>query len=111
MPRLLGRLGIGADPAVMEAVFTRWDELVGVELGGHVRPLRVDGRALVVAVEHPAWATRARMESASDPGPAAGSWGRPPSSAWRSSSSAPEPTHQCVSQATVQKCRIGAAVG
>jgi len=63
MPRLLGRLGSAPTPAVMEAVFTRWNELVGEELGGHLRPLRVDGRALVVAVEHPVWATRARMES------------------------------------------------
>ncbi len=63
MPRVLGRLGSAPSPAVMEAVFTRWDELVGAELGAHVRPLRVDGRALVVAVEHPAWATRARLES------------------------------------------------
>ena len=63
MPRLLSRLGSAPTPAVLEAVFTRWDELVGAELGGHARPLRVDGRALVVAVEHPAWATRARMES------------------------------------------------
>jgi predicted nucleic acid-binding Zn ribbon protein len=63
MPRLLGRLGSAPTPAVLEAVFTRWDELVGAELGGHLRPLRVDGRALVVAVEHSAWATRARMES------------------------------------------------
>ena len=58
MPRLLDRLGSAPTPAVMEAVFTRWEELVG-----HVRPQRVDGRVLVVAVEHPAWATRARMES------------------------------------------------
>ncbi len=63
MPQVLGRLGSAPTPAVMEAVFTRWEELVGAELGGHVRPLRVDGRALVVAVEHPVWATRARMES------------------------------------------------
>jgi predicted nucleic acid-binding Zn ribbon protein len=63
MPRLLGRLGSAPTPAVMEAVFTRWEELVGSELGGHLRPQRVDGRVLVVAVEHPAWATRARMES------------------------------------------------
>ena len=63
MPRVLSRLGSAPTPAVLEAVFTRWDELVGAELGGHVRPLRVDGSALVVAAEHPAWATRARMES------------------------------------------------
>ncbi len=63
MPRLLDRLGSAPTPAVMEAVFTRWDELVGTELGGHVRPQRVDGQVLVVVVEHPAWATRTRMES------------------------------------------------
>jgi predicted nucleic acid-binding Zn ribbon protein len=64
VPRLLGRLGVPASsPAVMEAVFGRWDEVAGAELGAHARPLRLDGRALVVAVDHAAWATRARMAS------------------------------------------------
>ena len=63
MPKLLGRLGAPSSPVTMEVVFTRWAELVGAELAEHVRPLRVDGHALVVAVDHPAWATRARMES------------------------------------------------
>ena len=63
MPRLLGRLGSAPTPAVMEA---------GVHPVGGARRDRagrasatrpVDGRVLVVAVEHPAWATRARMES------------------------------------------------
>jgi predicted nucleic acid-binding Zn ribbon protein len=64
MPRLLQRLGVSASPATMEAVFARWDEVVEGDLVGHVRPVRVDGRTLVVAVDHPAWATRARMQSA-----------------------------------------------
>lgn len=64
MARLLERLGMPASPATMEAVFARWDEVVEGDLGDHVRPLRVDGRTLVVAVDHPAWATRARMQSA-----------------------------------------------
>ena len=63
MPRLLGRLGASASPATMEAVFTRWTEIAGAELAGHVRPVRIDGDALVVAADHPAWATRARMQS------------------------------------------------
>jgi predicted nucleic acid-binding Zn ribbon protein len=63
VPRLLERLGSAPTPAVMEAVFARWEELVGPELGAHLRPQRVDGRVLIVAVEHPAWATRARMQS------------------------------------------------
>lgn len=63
MPRLLGRLG--APPTeVLEVVFTRWDEVVGSELSVHVRPLRVDRQVLVVAADHPAWATRVRLESA-----------------------------------------------
>ena len=63
LPRLLGRLGAPASTATMEAVFGRWEEVVGAELGPHVRPLRVDGQTLVVAADHPAWATRARVES------------------------------------------------
>jgi predicted nucleic acid-binding Zn ribbon protein len=63
VPKLLARLGAHPTPAVMEAVFTRWEEVVGAELGVHLRPLRVDRRTLTVAVDHPAWATRARMES------------------------------------------------
>ena len=82
--------GASPTPALMDVVFTRWEEVVGAELGGHLRPLRVDGRALVVAADHPAWATRARMESAADPGPGEGARERPRSTAWRSSSSAPD---------------------
>ena len=63
LPRLLGRLGAAASPATMAAVFTRWTEIVGGELAEHVRPVRIDGSALVVAADHPAWATRARMKS------------------------------------------------
>lgn len=64
MPRVLKRLGVPASPATLEAVFARWDEVIDGDLEGHVRPLRVDERTLVVAVDHPAWATRARMQSA-----------------------------------------------
>ncbi len=64
MPRLLTRLGVSASPATLEVVFARWDEVVEGELEGHVRPLRVDGQTLVVAVDHPAWATRTRMQTA-----------------------------------------------
>jgi predicted nucleic acid-binding Zn ribbon protein len=47
----------------MESVFSRWDELVGTELSEHARPVRIDGRTLVVAVDHPAWGTRVRMDA------------------------------------------------
>jgi len=64
MARLLGRRGAPPAPATMEAVLARGGEVVGDEVGAHLRPVRVDGSVLVVAADHPAWATRARMESA-----------------------------------------------
>jgi predicted nucleic acid-binding Zn ribbon protein len=62
LPRLLGRLG-APPPDVFDALFTRWEDIAGTELSRHARPLRVDGPCLVVMVDHPSWATRARMAS------------------------------------------------
>jgi predicted nucleic acid-binding Zn ribbon protein len=42
------------------AVFGRWEEIVGHALAMHVRPIRVTDEALVVAADHPAWATQVR---------------------------------------------------
>jgi predicted nucleic acid-binding Zn ribbon protein len=42
------------------AVFGRWEEIVGPTVAAHVRPLRATAEALVVAVDHPAWATQVR---------------------------------------------------
>jgi predicted nucleic acid-binding Zn ribbon protein len=64
MPRVLGRLGAPTSLATMESVVSRWPEVAGDGLAEHLRPLRVDGAVLVVAADHPAWATRARLESA-----------------------------------------------
>jgi predicted nucleic acid-binding Zn ribbon protein len=63
MARVLGRLGVSPSATTMEVVFTRWDEVVGAELSAHVRPVRLQDSVLVVGVDHPTWATRARMES------------------------------------------------
>jgi predicted nucleic acid-binding Zn ribbon protein len=63
MSRVLGRLGAPASVSTMDVVFARWEEVAGTDLADHVRPVRVDGATLVVAAEHPAWATRARMDS------------------------------------------------
>ena len=75
----------------MEAVFTRWEELVGAELGEHLQPgAGATAALLVVAVDHPAWATRARMESGQILSPAARSSGDTPDRrASRWSSNAP----------------------
>jgi predicted nucleic acid-binding Zn ribbon protein len=41
-------------------LFARWPEIVGPAMAGHVQPIRLDGEALVVSVDHPAWATQVR---------------------------------------------------
>lgn len=54
------RLGAGrAD--VVGSVFVRWEEVVGPSVAAHVRPLRMEGVTLVVAADHPAWATQIRQ--------------------------------------------------
>ncbi len=41
-------------------LFARWPEIVGAAMAGHVQPIRLDRQALVVSVDHPAWATQVR---------------------------------------------------
>ena len=63
MSQVLGRMGASLSPTTMELIFSRWDEVVGAELAGHLHPVRLQDAVLLVGVDHPAWATRARMES------------------------------------------------
>jgi predicted nucleic acid-binding Zn ribbon protein len=66
-PRSLGtsldavtkRLGL-EDSKGVGRLFARWPEIVGPAMAGHVQPIRLDGDALVVSVDHPAWATQVR---------------------------------------------------
>lgn len=66
LDRLLG--GLGAPPAdALSAIFERWHELAGAEVGGsgdrlcdHGAPLSIDGGVLVVGVDDGAWATEWR---------------------------------------------------
>jgi predicted nucleic acid-binding Zn ribbon protein len=41
-------------------LFSGWEEIVGTAMAEHVRPVRIDRSALVVTVDHPAWATQVR---------------------------------------------------
>jgi predicted nucleic acid-binding Zn ribbon protein len=61
--KVLARIGAAPSPRTMELVFTRWEELAGAELAAHLRPMRLQNATLVVGADHPAWATRARMEA------------------------------------------------
>jgi len=50
---LEGAVGVGR-------LFSGWSEIVGEAMAEHVRPVRMDRSALVVSVDHPAWATQVR---------------------------------------------------
>ena len=41
-------------------LFSGWPEIVGAAMAEHVQPVRIDRTALVVTVDHPAWATQVR---------------------------------------------------
>jgi predicted nucleic acid-binding Zn ribbon protein len=53
-------LGMG-DARALGRLFSHWEELVGTGIASHVKPVRLDADALVVAVDHPAWATQVRQ--------------------------------------------------
>jgi predicted nucleic acid-binding Zn ribbon protein len=55
---LEGSRGLGA-------VFSHWEQIVGPAVAEHVQPYRLDAEALVVTVDHPAWATQVRHLSES----------------------------------------------
>lgn len=60
---VLGRMGASPSTSTMELVFSRWTEVVGPDLADHLHPVRLQNAVLLIGVDHPAWATRARMES------------------------------------------------
>lgn len=50
---LTGAQGLGR-------LFSGWTDVVGEAMAEHVQPVRIDASALVVTVDHPAWATQVR---------------------------------------------------
>ena len=62
--------GLGAPEASgLHLVFDRWAEVVGEGLAARTRPLKIDGKRLVLAVDEPAIATHVRFLSAELLGP------------------------------------------
>ena len=59
LDRVVGSLG-GPSVGTLQAVFGRWDELVGPHVAPHARPVALRDRRLLVAVDEPAWATEIR---------------------------------------------------
>lgn len=53
------QLGLGRSVGIGR-LFAGWTEIVGPAMANHVQPIRIDEDALVVTVDHPAWATQIR---------------------------------------------------
>jgi len=53
------RMGL-KDARGLGRLFALWKDIVGPVMSEHVRPVRLDAGVLVVAVDHPAWATQVR---------------------------------------------------
>ena len=47
--------------AVLNAVFARWEEIVGPAVAAHACPLSVRGGVLVIGADQPGWATQLRF--------------------------------------------------
>ena len=56
LSRRFGMEGVQAS----SRIFANWEDIVGPAMAEHVRPLRLTPEALVVACDHPAWATQVR---------------------------------------------------
>jgi predicted nucleic acid-binding Zn ribbon protein len=51
----------GPSARTVEGVFAHWDEAVGVDVAAHARPAALRDGCLVIAVDHPTWATQLRF--------------------------------------------------
>ncbi|MDA8047949.1 MAG: DUF721 domain-containing protein [Actinomycetota bacterium] len=63
LDRTTRRLG-GPSSSTTSTVFARWEQIVGPDIAGHARPVSVHRGVLVLAVDHPAWATQLRYMTA-----------------------------------------------
>ena len=54
------RFGLAA-PAVLGAIFTDWEVVVGATLARHVRPVGLRNGVLMLDVDEPGWATELRF--------------------------------------------------
>lgn len=59
LDRTAKRLG-GPSSGTSSALFSRWDQVVGTDIAAHARPVSLHRGTLVLAVDHPAWATQLR---------------------------------------------------
>lgn len=51
----------GPSRSAVGGVFGRWEEAVGEQVAGHVKPVKLDEGILLVEVDDPAWATQVKF--------------------------------------------------
>ena len=51
------------NPSIVEAVFSRWPELVGEVIADNVRPARITDGELILETDSPAWVSEMRWMS------------------------------------------------
>ena len=51
----------GTDRIQVGGVFGKWDEAVGAQIAGHVRPIRLDHGTLLVEADTATWATQVKF--------------------------------------------------
>lgn len=54
--------GLGS-AALLARIINLWPSVVGERMNAHATPAKIDGKELIVSVDHPAWATEIRMQS------------------------------------------------
>ena len=55
------KMGVGGGARTLQLLFSSWEEIVGRTVALHSEPVRLRDRVLVVAVDHPSWATQLRL--------------------------------------------------
>ncbi len=53
--------GLGS-AAVLARIANLWPAVVGERMNAHAMPAKIDGKELIVSVDHPAWATEIKMQ-------------------------------------------------
>ena len=54
--------GLGS-AALLARIINLWPAVVGERMNAHAKPAKIDGKELIVSVDHPAWATEIRMQN------------------------------------------------
>ncbi len=54
-------MGVSGGARTLYVLFSSWEEIVGRTVAAHSEPVRLRDSVLLVAVDHPSWATQLRL--------------------------------------------------